>query len=133
MEKLLCHLKHLINILKTCHAETLATLSYDCHWHITRLIASCKKVIKRIQDDNIYYLGKPGLMKTALNRFSISMHFGTSKCIKAHLQYNAFKNIDKVPERKRKCIEDHFEFIFNRSIAMRFQPFTMHFSEAVSQ
>ena len=27
--------------------------------------------------------------------------------------YNAFKNIDKVPERKRKCIEDHFEFIFN--------------------
>ena len=57
------------------------------------------------------YLGKPGLTKTPLNRFSISTHFGNAGM---HYRSCIWKHWQRL-QTKTKCIEDHFEFTLNHS------------------
>ena len=92
-------------------------------WHITWLKIS-------IYFHMWPYLGKPGLTKTPLNRFSISTHFGNARMhyrsFSMHLKtLTTFANENEMYWRSFWI---HFE-----SFAPRFKTFTMHFSEAVSR
>ena len=75
------------------------------------------------------YLGKPGLMKTPLNRFSISTHFGNVR-----MHYRSFSMHLKTLTTFANENEMHWRsfWIHFESFAPRFKTFTMHFSEAVS-
>ena len=76
------------------------------------------------------YLGKPGLTKTPLNRFSISTHFGNVR-----MHYRSFSMHLKTLTTFANENEMHWRsfWIHFESFAPRFKTFTMHFSEAVSR
>ena len=75
------------------------------------------------------YLGKPGLTKTPLNRFSISTHFGNVR-----MHYRSFSMHFKTLTTFANENEMHWRsfWIHFESFAPRFKTFTTHFSEAVS-
>ena len=75
------------------------------------------------------YLGKPGLTKTPLNRFSISTHFGNVR-----MHYRSFSMHLKTLTTFANENEMHWRsfWIHFESFAPRFKTFTTHFSEAVS-
>ena len=74
-------------------------------------------------------LGKPGLTKTPLNRFSISTHFGNVR-----MHYRSFSMHFKTLTTFANENEMHWRsfWIHFESFAPRFKTFTTHFSEAVS-
>ena len=74
-------------------------------------------------------MGKPGLTKNTLNRFSISTHFGNDR-----MHYRSFSMHLKTLTTFANENEMHWRsfWIHFESFAPRFKTFTMHFSEAVS-
>ena len=70
------------------------------------------------------YLGKAGLTKIALKRFSVVMHF--QRIVNALKSIsNAFWNIANAFQRKRNALRIHLKSIF-KTLSMRWQTLTMH-------